>query len=128
MVGGGVVRGGDGGVGDAVAAGRGGEASRRRGLGAVFALQSVHALIALRTRMAGRWFELIPVRLAQDGGLRDAGVMAGAPAMPSLRGLIAWHAGRAGLAVGGTRWRPPWASLGNCAVGGAELAASALIK
>ena len=66
------------------------------GLGAVFALQSVRALIALQATMAGRWFDSVPVRQAQDGALRqalarcfgDAGIMAGAPTMPVVPALL----------------------------------------
>ena len=42
------------------------------GLGAGFALQSVRALIASQATMAGRWFESVPVRLAQDGARGQA--------------------------------------------------------
>ena len=40
---------------------------------AVLALQSVHALIALQAKMAGRWFDSVPVRLARDGGEEGVG-------------------------------------------------------
>ena len=37
--------------------------------------------------------------------------------MPSLRGLFAWQARRAGMAVGARRWWPPWMWLGIGATG-----------